>query len=161
MISVSHKKKVEKDVRENPSDCATNEICALCYCVLWLIAEVLTEWWNFNRSFRKCCCNCLWWCTAMGQPHNRKSGGQVHWDLMGDCMQVYRPALSLEITYSTLMFSVFQIVKIWYKNACRFTQVTAYIWKTSCSMRGWIVIWIHVMTTQGHWLVFVLQDETH
>jgi hypothetical protein len=152
---MSHKKKIEKDVRENSSDCAT--ICIFCYCLLWLKAVMLTEWWSFNRSF----CNCLWWRTAVGELHRMKSGGQVHWDLMGDPTQVHRSSLSFEITYSTLQFSVFQIVKIWSKNACRFTQVTAYVWKISCSTRGWIVIWIHVMTTLGHGLVFVLQDETH
>jgi len=29
-VSVSHNKKVEKDVRENPSDCASNEFCTFC-----------------------------------------------------------------------------------------------------------------------------------
>ena len=29
-ISMSHNKKVEKDVRENPSDCASIEFCTFC-----------------------------------------------------------------------------------------------------------------------------------
>jgi hypothetical protein len=58
-FTLSRNKKDEKDVGENPSDCAISEFCTFCYCVLWLKAELFAEWWNFNRSFRNYCGNYL------------------------------------------------------------------------------------------------------